>query len=195
MILGGIATGVAGAVLTLENYTDMAAMIGVVAVPYLLYGIIHYSVEAKRLLANHKTAGELRLTAAPRIGTVSRIYVFGYLATVLISLLPVLPITAMVGLVEFKKSQAVFDPTVDASTIYGLPLIAWTILGAIAYFAVLLLWSVLRHCFVTMPIWRHYAETLTIENPDALSDISQKQRDELEQAEGFAEALDLWGAI
>lgn len=189
VLIAGVITGVAVGALLIENYTVGAA--GLVSFPYLIYGVIHYTVTAKRLLADHKTAGDIRLAASPHIGTVSRIYVFGYLATVLICLLPALPITAMVGVIEAQK----INPSVDPSNIYGVPLIVWTVLGAFAYFAILLLWSVLRHCFVTMPIWRHYAETLTILNADGFVDVSQKQRDDFREAEGFAEALDLWGAI
>jgi len=167
----------------------------VLTVPWFLYGLIHYNVQSKRILAAHKSAGDVTLKAEPHVGTVARIYVFGYLATILISLLPVVPITVLIGLIEFRKNTAAFDSTVDPDLILGVPTFVWTVLGITAYFAILLLWSVLRHCFVTMPIWRHYAETLTILNADGLSDISQKQRDDFREAEGFAEALDLWGAI
>lgn len=163
--------------------------------PWFIYGVIHYTVEAKRLLANHKTAGALGLVAAPDRLKITRIYVFGYLATAICALLPVVPIVVIVGLVENQRMRQIYDATVETGLIYGLPLSVWTALGIIGYFAVFLIWGVLRHCFVTMPIWRHYAETLTIANPDALTQVSQKQRDEFAEAEGFAEALDLWGAI
>ena len=198
VLVGGIMTLVAvGAML--NEYMVMSA-VTLVSGPYLIFGIIYYSVESTRLLANHKSAGEIRLSAAPRVGTVVRIYSFGYLATVLTCLIPVIPITALVGLIEFKKAEGAyqdgtFNPVSETSEIYGLPIAVWTVLGIAAYFAVLLLWSVLRYCFVIMPIWRHYAETLTIENPNDLKNISQKQRDDFREAEGFAEALDLWGAI
>ncbi|SLN28966.1 DUF898 domain-containing protein [Pseudooctadecabacter jejudonensis] len=164
-------------------------------VPWFVYGLIHYSVEATRLLANHKTAGDIALRADPRPATLTRIYVFGYLATGLISLLPVAPILMVVGMVENQRWRATYDITLEPGLIYGLPLYVWTGLGVAAYFLVFLLWATLRHCFVTMPVWRHYAETLTIENAPALANVSQKQRDEFAEAEGFAEALDLWGAI
>ncbi len=193
VIVAGCATAVAGGAVAIGNPT--VPWVGIVAVPYLIYGIIHYTVEAKRILANHKTAGDISLTAVPRIGTITRIYIFGYLATVLICLLPVIPITVLLGVIEMQKSSGLYDPTIDTTSIYGIPTTVWTALGIFAYFAVLLLWSVLRHCFVTMPLWRHYAQTLSIENPEALVTVSQKQRDDFREAEGFAEALDLWGAI
>ncbi len=193
VLIATVALAVAAGALALENET--VAMVGLVAVPYLIFGMIHYTVTAKRLLANHKSAGDVRLLAEPKVGTAVRIYVFGYLATILICMLPALPITIAVGVIEMEKNGSIYSSAPNTGEIYGLPTIVWTVLGVIAYFAILLLWSVLRHCFVTMPIWRHYAETLTIENADSLSEVSQKDRDEFREAEGFAEALDLWGAI
>ena len=49
--------------------------------------------------------------------------------------------------------------------------------------------------FVTLPLWRHYAETLEIVGTESLHDIRQRDRDEHREAEGFAEALDLGAAI
>jgi len=167
----------------------------VLTVPWFIYGLVHYTVEAKRVLANHKSAGEIKLRSEPRIGTISRIYGFGYLATIMTCLVPVVLVAIVVGLVEMEKQRLLFDTTSDSNVIFGVPVFVWTIFGGVAYFIVLLLWSTLRHCFVTMPLWRHYAETLTIENADALAKVSQKERDDFQEAEGFAEALDLWGAI
>ncbi len=172
-----------------------ASLLYVIAVPWFILGVIHYSVESTRLLANHKTAGDISLEATPRYGTLLRVYGFGYLATCMVIALPLLPILTVIGAVEAERFRAQIGQGGEALMIYGLPVIVWTILGVIAYFAVLLMWSVLRHCFVTMPVWRHYAQTLVIVNADQLAQISQKQRDDFAEAEGFAEALDLWGAI
>jgi hypothetical protein len=152
-------------------------------------------VQSTRLLANHKTAGPITLQASPQAGKIARIYAFGYIATAGVVILPLIPIIMAVGAVESQRWRAVYDPSIQEGLIFGLPFWVWTVLGLIAYFGVFLLWSVLRHCFVTMPLWRHYAETLSIQNPDALAAISQKDRDEFREAEGFAEALDLGAAI
>lgn len=166
-----------------------------IAVPWFIGGVIYYNVHATRLLAQHKSAGAIGLSARPSAGVIARIYVFGYLATYVIVLLPLAPIITVVGLVEDARLRATWDASSGAGEIFGLPIWIWTVFGAFAYFAVFLTWSVLRHSFVTMPLWRHFAETLTIENPAALAAISQKDRDEFQEAEGFAEALDLGAAI
>jgi len=171
------------------------ALLYAIAVPWFIGGVIHYNVQATRLMAIHKTAGDLGLHAEPRTQTIARIYGFGYLATAIISLLPIVPILSIIGMVEGQRMRGQWDPALLQDGIYGLPLWMWTVLGVFAYFTVFLMWSVLRHSFVTMPLWKHFAETLTLENPHALGVISQRERDEFEEAEGFAEALDLGAAI
>lgn len=193
VLIGGVLIAIATVETWFENYS--VTWIYLVAVPWLLGGMIHYNVQATRLLAKTKSAGEIGLSARPKTKTVSRIYVFGYLATVLIVALPLTPIVVMIGLVESQQIRASYDTSMDGSQIYGLPIFVWTVLGLAAYFACFLMWSVLRHIFVTMPLWRHFAQTLTIENPSAIPQVSQKERDEFEEAEGFAEALDLGAAI
>ncbi len=185
------------AIATAGVYSGQAdlAWLYLLAIPATLGGAIHYQVTAKRLLANHKSAGGIAFQARPRTGTIARIYVFGYLASLLVSLLPLVPIVTILGLVQAELMRGQWDPEFRSGPVFGLPIWAWTALGVLTYFAVFLGWSVLRHCFVTMPIWRHYAETLEIRNARALEAISQRERDAFREAEGFAEALDLGAAI
>ena len=124
----------------------------VVSLPFMAAATVYYSVQTTRLPANHKSAGALRLKASPQAGTIARIYAFGYLANCLTVLLPLVPIITIVGAVESERARGFFDPRVQAGDIYGLPLWGWTVLGALAYFGVFLLWNVLRHIFVTMPL-------------------------------------------
>lgn len=185
------------AVATFGAYTGNYAMTGLygVGVPWIAGGLVYYNVESTRLLAQHKSAGDIGLTARPQTGVIARIYGFGYLATALVVIVPVLPILAFIGYLQTVRMGTMWNTDAVTGELMGLPLWVWTILGAFAYFAVFLMWSVLRHSYVTMPLWRHFAQTLTIENPAALVAISQKDRDEFREAEGFVEALDLGAAI
>lgn len=63
------------------------------------------------------------------------------------------------------------------------------------YTSTLLFFSVFRQTFVLFPVWRHYAETLTLTGGEHLRDIAQRARDEAGEAEGMAEAFDLGAAI
>ncbi len=68
----------------------------------------------------------------------------------------------------------------------------WVGFGLITllYFTVFLMWSVLSHAFVTFPLMRHYAQTFTIRHPLDLAQVSQRERDEFAEAEGFAGGRD-----
>lgn len=194
VLIGGCLLGVACS----GVYTNTPSIMGlfVVAVPWFAFGVVFYTAQSTHLLAAHKSAGDVGLSARPQSGVIARIYGFGYLATGLIVTVPLVPILAVVGYLQSARlAAATWDTNLSEGAILGLPLWVWTILGVFAYFAVFLMWAVLRHCFVTMPLWRHFAQTLTIENPAALATIRQKDRDEFREAEGFAEALDLGAAI
>ncbi|MFV2034144.1 MAG: DUF898 domain-containing protein, partial [Halocynthiibacter sp.] len=67
--------------------------------------------------------------------------------------------------------------------------------GIFVYFLIFVLWNVLRQVFVTMPLYRHFAETLELTGSGSLAQICQRDRDEFVEAEGFAEALDVGAAI
>ena len=58
-----------------------------------------------------------------------------------------------------------------------------------------LIWNALTHAFLTMPTARHYAQTLQLTGLSELDAISQRDRDEFAEAEGFAEALDVGASI
>ena len=49
--------------------------------------------------------------------------------------------------------------------------------------------------FVSQPVLEHYVQVTKILNSEALDDIQQRSRDEMVEAEGFADALDVGTAI
>jgi hypothetical protein len=157
----------------------------------LLPAAVHYGVQSTRLLANHRTAGPLGLVAAPRTSRVLGIYAGGY--ALILAALGALIFAGLIAVGTVFGIAAATLPNLE-----DLPDVpAWipALLGIAAYFSVFLLWGVLGHVFVTLPLWRHYAETLTITGTENLSAIRQRPRDEFSDAEGFAEALDLGAAI
>ena len=159
---------------------------------WLCYGIVHYTTRSFALLSTHKTCDGIRFDARPRPWRVFRIYALGYGLTALVVMIPLLPIAGLIGYAELAEglgADVSLDPFSDTSS--GL----LTILSVWLYFAVFLLWSTLRSVFVTLPLMRHYSETLTLLNTAALDTIGQRDRDEFAEAEGFAEALDVGAAI
>lgn len=196
VLIGGLASVVvAGAALGL----DQAALWPALAVtgPWFLFGLVHYRVRSFQILTGSKRLGDVAFAARPRPWRVLRIYVFGYglagLATfglvVAVLLLTMLSLAGVAGSVD-----RVTDAQIDRF-FQGIPGGVAALLGVLLYFAFFLLWSAMTHSFVTLPLMRHYAETLTILSPRGLDGIRQRPRDAMEQAEGFAEALDVGAAI
>ena len=155
-----------------------------VTVPWLAYGLCHYQAEAVRAMADHKSAEGITLIARPRARRITRIYLFGTLGAGLVLLIPMALIG--MGLLAAENNPQVWDLA---------PSWAWALGGAVLYFATFLMWASLRHVFVTLPLWRHYAETLTVAGAANVTPVEQRARDGFREAEGFAEALDLGAAI
>lgn len=187
IIGGGVVTGYAGAILP-------ALLTGAAGVLLAFYGLAHYRVHSFRLLANAKTLGEIGFVARPSPWRVIRIYCFGHL---IVGLLMSVFVTAL--LVAFGGMAAVvigangqFDP-IEWSAM--LPFWLNTLVAVLVYFTIFVSWGVLRHVFVTLPLARHYAETLEITGGHHVNNIVQRDRDDFTEAEGLAEALDLGAAI
>ncbi|NOX72117.1 MAG: DUF898 domain-containing protein [Alphaproteobacteria bacterium] len=170
-----------------------------ISIPYAIIGLVHFKVQSFRILAANKNLGEsIRFQAAPRTWRVFWIYTLGnFLAGLILTAVTIALIMAVVfavmafdpalfngGEVQFINSSS--DPLVRYSVM---------VLIGLSYFSVFVLWGVLGQVFITLPLMRHYAETVTISNSHQLAQIEQRPRDAFSEAEGFAEALDIGAAI
>ena len=172
----------------------MGVAIGSIGVLTAAYGIAHFRVHSFRLLMNHKTVGEIGFRAQPRPWRVFRIYLFGYsLVGTALGIVVVIIGLVLIGLFQFYGVK--LNEELEFTSLGALPYWATVMVSAFAYFTIFIIWGALKHTFVTLPLARHYAETLDITGAAALSGIGQRDRDELDQAEGFAEALDVGAAI
>ncbi len=185
MLLATVLVGLSGIVLL---STDILYGWGALIVAALAFfpAVVNYRVQSLRILTNHKTVGGLGLRAEPRVARVFGIYIGGYLLVFLCMGL------LMTGLVIALGAAA---GSFDVVGFGEVPIVLGTIVAIASYFAVFLMWGALRHVFVTLPIWRHYAETLTVTGAEDLSSLRQRRRDAFREAEGFADALDLGAAI
>jgi len=164
-----------------------------VFVPWALFGLVHYRVQAFRYLSEAKTAGPLGLIARPRVGRVAWIWVSGgVMAMVLPFFVVLVLLVAIVG-----QTGSDYDPSQAIQTLLSgiLPYWAIVLVGATLYFAIFVSFAVLRHVFLTQPLWRHYADTLTLTGAVNLPTVVQRPRDTFDEAEGIAEALDVGAAI
>ena len=178
-----------------QGWSNPARLLLVIPILMLMiYGTIHYRFVSKRILANHKTAEGIYLCSNLKGLRISMIYVLGTtIAYTILAAGIMIVVGAALGLLG---PQALVDAQLgDAAPLGAVP--RWLSFAAIAvmYLGVFLLWGVLHHTFVTYPLMRHMAITLSLGNVGALSAISQRERDAFAEAEGFAEALDLGAAI
>ncbi|PIL21208.1 hypothetical protein P775_05275 [Puniceibacterium antarcticum] len=166
----------------------LAAMVGI-------YGIVHYRVTTLRLLTQTKTLDgvTLRLSASPF--RILVIHLLGYCLAILAAALPALALGALILMLRTGNMLDDLGLAETLAPLSGLP--RGVIFGASAllYFSIFLIWSALSHAFVTLPVMRHYSRGLTLHGSDHLADIQQRDRDEVPQAEGFAEALDVGSSI
>ncbi|SMY06452.1 DUF898 family protein [Flavimaricola marinus] len=163
------------------------------AVPFgigALYGIVRYRVLSIRLMAEAKTAGGLSLIATPDPVRVARIVGFGWLAITIVLALPLIGAAFVYALAPAGRIELLLatDPT------NPLALLALA-LFLILYFGLFVAYGVLRHGLITMPLWRHYAESLTVTGTSALAAVRQRDRQAAPEAGGLAEALDIGAAI
>ena len=193
-LYGVIGTGLLS--LATRVYDNEAILAGLLlTIPLILFGLVHYRVQAFRRLAEHKSAGGIGFQAAPRTGRVLGIYAGGFalvylVLAVLLILAAVLAGAAAVGALRDTAE------TVDIlRRIEALP--RWlAVAGATAaYFAAFLVWGTLRQVLITLPILRHYAETLTVTGALDIPGVRQRHADAAAEAGGFAEALDVGASL
>ncbi len=160
----------------------------------LIYSLIHYAYVSRRIMACHKTADGIAFASALRPLRIASILTFGnILAYFILSIGVALIMVLMVPLIGFEVLQDMAG--IEEDLVFDLP--RWFSIGGavLLYFGIFLLWSVMHATFVTFPLMRHMAETLTLPQAEGLLRISQRDRDDFAEAEGFSEALDLGAAI
>lgn len=158
---------------------------------------LYFSLRAFRLMAANKHLGpKLQFRAQPRFWRVFGIYIGGYLLLSLVLSAAILVIAFAFFLVVATIGQDGLAQMEDLlSGVGSIPAGIQLGLGIMAYFLIFILYGVLIQVFISMPVLRHYAETLEVLGIDAFDNVGQRARDEFADAEGFAEALDIGAAF
>jgi len=172
------------------------------SVPLALYGLIHYRVVSRRILANHKSAGPLGLQSTVNPLRVTW-HIFGGTAlSLLVAFVPAFFLLTIAALLSIPETFLEAFPQLENDAVSGVFLWIFSlprwVLGAAAallYFTVFLLYGVLNEVFVTLPIKRHYTKTLAITGLEHAFGIQQRPKDDFAEAEGFSEALDVGAAL
>ncbi|EKE67227.1 DUF898 family protein [Celeribacter baekdonensis] len=189
----------------LSAWAGLMPLLSIVAIFGGLFFYTRYRVVALRYMANHKTAGGVGLISNASFPRIFWLNFAGYILTNLFTTLASLAVAgvasgvlilAFPGLRDFGlfATGAVSDGSGLGGD--GMPSAEVGVFFAIfIYMSTLLFFSVFRQTFVLFPVWRHYAETLTLTGGEHLRKIAQRARDEAGEAEGMAEAFDLGAAI
>ncbi len=164
------------------------------ALPLCLYGWVNYRVLAFKRLTETKTAGGVAFIAEPRRWRVLGIYLFGS-SLIGLGLMLLIVAAGAAGMLILGLLEGRVDGLDIVNAFETIPAWLSAALGIGVYFAFFIFWGVLRHVFLTLPLMRHYAETLRIVGAVQIGMTRQRGRDEFREAEGFAEALDVGAAI
>nr|WP_323782048.1 DUF898 family protein [Amylibacter sp.] len=165
---------------------------------WLYYAFAYYSVVSFRILGGAKQlGGKVFFTTEPRAAKVFWTYILGGLLAstcaglvfsaffiIASNLLGTSQMLAIEDMAEFKG----FDQLGVAEFI-GFFMIF------MGYILMLVLYGVFGMIFIKQPVLEHYVQETRIVNPAALDEIEQRSRDEMVEAEGFADALDVGAAI
>lgn len=167
------------------------------AVPWFVFGLAHWKAASFKALTSSKSIGEATLKSEPRTGRIIGIYAGGWAAmggiafgAMIVAGIVFAGIAAATGFAV----ESIFEGA-TLEDLSRLPAFVPIAFGMVAYFGIFILWGVLKEVFISLPLTQHFAETLEIENPAALSGIRQRARDEFAEAEGFADALPLGDAF
>ena len=178
LVGGGILGGVVGS-------GAIVVIAGIVGYIWLLVGMVSYRVKSFIYLTENKVLDDtVRFEAAPDTSTIVSTVIVGSLVVGLIMALVFAVIGAvfssMMGPMMLGNSGAQIGGVLFVVALYVLAL---AMAGALS-----LVW-------ITQPIIDHIVNSLKVQNTEHLNAIKQRAHDTGADAEGFADALDVGGAI
>jgi len=187
----GLAILIIGTGLFVEiRVAAMAVVSGLVGFVWLLIGLIYYRVYALNYLTLHKVLdGQVTFEARVETGRIASIMIFG---SIIVSVLAAVISGVIVAL--FATSMGVFvDGGISQPS--GAPSGIAIGVNALLYAGAILVMGGLSLVMITQPIIEHAVNNLIVYNADHLNAIQQRAADAGADAEGFADALDVGGAI
>ena len=165
------------------NSPVLAGITFVVGYIWLLCGMVYFRAYSIGYLNDHKSLdGGAAISAKPGPGTVVGLTVKGFV------------IIAVLAGITLAAIGIIFTTTISLAngTSPGLVFVAVIV---IAYLLALVLFQSLSTVLLTQPILAHHVNATAVENAPALEDIRQRAADTGLDAGGFADALDVGGAI
>ncbi len=200
ILMGFVITIVGGAILAMLSWqgalegdaagTDiafavLAGFLIFIGIMWFYIGFAYYSVHSHRILTKTKKLGDnIQFTSEPRTGRIIGIYLLGGLIVSMLAPMVAGLIGGIIGIISNIALSGVDLGTDDMPAGF----VVGGVLGYVAFFVVA---GVLSLIFITQPILEHYAQVTTVHNAEELADVKQREGDEMIEAEGFADALDV----
>ncbi|MDO6584192.1 DUF898 family protein [Salipiger sp. 1_MG-2023] len=188
LVLGGLLTGSIGMA------TDQPALIigyaaFAVGLVWFPIGVISWRVQSFAYLTRHKTLGRrVTFDAQPETKTVILAWVVG-------SIVLAVALSVATGIIGGTVAALLAGSGFAVETGNGDHLFLPIVLAALGYLLTLAATQAGALAAIVQPILKHYVTTLTLHNISALDEIHQRAADPGADAEGFADALDLGGAL
>lgn len=187
IMVGGMAIVVIPLVRGRDNEAAavIATIIMIVGLVWGVFGYLYYRVHSFRYLTAHKgLVGAIGFRAEPRTGRLIGLYLFGALAV------------GVIGGLAFGLASALSAAAIGNAVGAGAaPGPVGFMVVALLYLGVFIFAGALSVVFIVQPVIAHIVGTVVVLNPEALGEIRQRAYDPAADAEGFADALDLGGAI
>lgn len=173
----------------LLNLGPLAAISLFVGYFWFLFGMIYYRVFAFNYLTNNKVLdGEVTFDADAQIGRIATIAIIGTIVVGVVFAV-ILAVAAGIGYSSFQG--VVTGGGVGAAS---FPFLSTAVI-VVLYVVALMIAGGLSLVMITQPIIDHVVTHLTVQNADHLATIQQRAADSGADAEGFADALDVGGAL
>lgn len=165
--------------------TVLAGVMIFIGIMWFYIGFAYYNVHSHRILTRSKKLGDtIQFTSEPRTARIIGIYLLGGLIVSILAPMVAGLIGGIIGVISNIALSGVDIGIGDAPA----GVVVGGVLGYVAFFVVA---SVLSLIFISQPILEHYAQVTTVHNAEALADVEQREGDEMIEAEGFADALDV----
>ena len=174
---------------TLEAFR-LAFLLGIIGYIWLIFGSVYYRIFALNYLTENKLLnGQIGFYSDVQTDKVVRSAIKG---TLLIAL-----VAAVIGLVFVGVGAVLLNSVnfLNSSDLMGVVGGVLGIIGFVAYIGFLLLLSALSFIWIIQPIIAHVVDNIVLSGAEHLDAIQQRSADAGADADGFADALDISGAI
>ena len=174
---------------TLEAFR-LAFLLGIIGYIWLIFGSVYYRIFALNYLTENKLLNG-------QIGFYSDVQTDKVVGSAIKGTLLIALVAAVIGLV-FAGVGAVLLNSVNfqnSSDLMGVVGGVLGIIGFVAYIGFLLLLSALSFIWIIQPIIAHVVDNIVLSGAEHLDAIQQRSADAGADADGFADALDISGAI